>query len=215
MVILSETKTENPRLFRSLEQFGFDGFALVPSVGRSGGLVAVWKKALIKVSVLREERQFFHFSCCLNGELPFYLTAVYAIPIPSFKQMLWSDLKNLAGSMVSPWVVLGDFNDIISSNDRTGGAGVNFSRIQLFNDRILSCNLSDMGFCGPAYTWKGPRNVGFSRLFERLDRALVNPSWLSTFSECFLQVLPRSKYSDHNPICLAFGTMNYANKYCC
>ncbi|KAI9108610.1 hypothetical protein K1719_020494 [Acacia pycnantha] len=131
MVILSETKTDNPILFRCLERFGFDGFVFVPSVGRSGGLVAVWKKALISVSVLREERQFLHFLCCFTGEVPFHLTAVYALPTPRSKQLLWIDLKSLADGMISPWVVLGDFNDILSSSDRIGGASINFSRIQL------------------------------------------------------------------------------------
>ncbi|KAI9105142.1 hypothetical protein K1719_022671 [Acacia pycnantha] len=47
-------------------------------------------------------------------------------------------------------------------------------------------------------------DFGGRRIFERLDRALVNDSFLSSSMNCVLKVLPRTKYSDHNPIFLSW-----------
>ncbi|KAI9109490.1 hypothetical protein K1719_019544 [Acacia pycnantha] len=62
------------------------------------------------------------------------------------------ELRNFASTISNPWVVVGDFNDILSLNKRTGGADVNFSRIKSFQDRVQPCQLSNMGFNGPSFT---------------------------------------------------------------
>ncbi|KAI9081684.1 hypothetical protein K1719_036338, partial [Acacia pycnantha] len=180
-------ETQGPALFY-LSKLGFDGSAFVPSIGRSGGLVAVWKKDHISVDVLRRERQFIHFRCSVPGKGVFFLTFVYAIPRSELKQSLWQELLSLSSSMSGSWVLAGDFNDILSADERTGGVGVNFSRIDLFQNRILSCDLSDLGFHGPKFTWRGPQSFNCSRLYERLDRALGNTNFLSEFSACSVQV---------------------------
>ncbi|KAI9097679.1 hypothetical protein K1719_025450 [Acacia pycnantha] len=56
MLSLSETKCESENQLFGLKSLGFDGFACVPSIGRSGGLVAVWRTSQIGVTVLRLNR---------------------------------------------------------------------------------------------------------------------------------------------------------------
>ncbi|KAK4281551.1 hypothetical protein QN277_013029 [Acacia crassicarpa] len=179
--------------------------AFVPSLGRSGGMVVAWKKDSLHATVLHSDRQFIHFRIIPSRNSPLLLTAIYAIPDYSLKQTLWSELENLASSIVEPWVNIGDFNDIRVSSERFGGFACSDSRMKLFNDCLQQCRLSDLGFHGSLFTWKGPRYPGCRRLFERLDRALVNDSFLAECSNCFIQVLPRTQFSDHNPICLKSG----------
>ncbi|KAK4262419.1 hypothetical protein QN277_027981 [Acacia crassicarpa] len=205
LVFLSETKSASVAHFRALEKLGFDGLHLVPSIGRSAGLAVAWKKDRISVSVLNSDRQFIHLSCSVSGMPLFLLTAVYSVPISCLKGRLWADLFRLSTESSNPWAVIGDFNDILHVDERSGGADANLFRMRLFHDRIFACGLSDMGFCGPKFTWRGPKNGNHLRLFERLDRALANTNFLSCFSECYLQVLPRTTFSDHNPLCLCFG----------
>ncbi|KAK4284609.1 hypothetical protein QN277_001415 [Acacia crassicarpa] len=205
MVILSETKCQNESRLLSLKKLGFDGLVQVPSVGRSGGLVAVWKSDQVGVSVLRRDRQFLHLLCSKNGEPSFFLTAVYSLPLPHCKHELWQELGKLASIIVDPWVVAGDFNDIAHPSERVGGATPSSWRMNKFVERINECNLNDLGYSGASFTWRGPGSATSSGLFERLDRALANTSFLSTFEQCSVRVLPRVKFSDHNPICLCFG----------
>ncbi|KAI9110662.1 hypothetical protein K1719_018528 [Acacia pycnantha] len=85
---------------------------------------------------------------------------VYAISDTQHKQMLWSELRNFASSMVDPWAVIGDFNDIAFSTERTGGLHSHSARYTLFSDRMRDCNLIDLGAVGPKFTWKGPKLRG-------------------------------------------------------
>ncbi|KAK4272541.1 hypothetical protein QN277_021082 [Acacia crassicarpa] len=135
-LILAETKSENASLVRRLESLGFDGSAFIPSVGRSGGLCAVWRSEKVNVAVLKLNRQYFHFKCSFVGQPVFLLTAIYAVPVPHLKQELWADLRSLAALIFSPWVVVGDFNDIASMDERIGGSSPNESRMKTFQDRI-------------------------------------------------------------------------------
>lgn len=55
---------------------------------------------------------------------------------------------------------------------------------------ILDCNLLDLGFSGPPFTWKS------GQLLERLDRVLCNPAWQNLFPETSITHLPLPT-SDH------------------
>ncbi|KAI9086739.1 hypothetical protein K1719_031333 [Acacia pycnantha] len=90
--ILAETKCELESNFLCLKNLGYDSLAFVPSVGRSGGIVAAWKSNLISISVIRKERQFIHLQCFSEETQMFLLTAVYSIPNAPQKHALWRDL---------------------------------------------------------------------------------------------------------------------------
>ncbi|KAI9076387.1 hypothetical protein K1719_041622 [Acacia pycnantha] len=76
-----------------------------------------------------------HLRCRFPNDRWFCVTAVYAIPDREHKQFLWSSLFNIGSSMAYPWTVIGDFNDIASSAERTGAIGSNTSRCSQFSDR--------------------------------------------------------------------------------
>ncbi|KAK4255931.1 hypothetical protein QN277_008858 [Acacia crassicarpa] len=94
--------------------------------------------------------------------------------------------------------------------ERTGGVGCDFKRINWFNDCVNECGLSDLDSLGPKFTWKGPLMPGCSRLYERLDRAFVNNHFLAEMDECVLKVLPRTLFSDHNPLLLSLSVQQVA-----
>lgn len=85
------------------------------------------------------------------------------------------------------WLVIGDFNAYLTAFDKSGGANLNLSSMQRFQECLLNCGLSDMGFKGPPFTWEG-RGVK-----ERLDRGVCNPQWLLQFPESSILHLPQLK----------------------
>ncbi|KAK4270817.1 hypothetical protein QN277_019586 [Acacia crassicarpa] len=211
MLILAETKCEAEAQIACLKNLGFDGFAYVPSVGRSGGLAAVWKASLISVSVLRRDRQFLHFRCLFPGGSEFMLTAIYAILLANLKNVLWQELRCMSELITIPWCIIGDFNDVSSPSESSVGDSINFARLNRFQNRMLECQLSDLGFTGPRFTWRGPLMANSRRLFERLDRALANTHFLTAYSSSSVRTLARTKFSDHNPICLCFESDSTSN----
>ncbi|KAI9078773.1 hypothetical protein K1719_039231 [Acacia pycnantha] len=113
----------------------------------------------------------------------------------------WNSSRISVSSISDPWSVIRDFNDILTANEQSGGRGGSIGRMQWFQDRINECRLVDLGAIGPRMTWKGPRIAGCSRLYERLDRALSNSSFIKQFPDSYVKVLPRTEFSDHNPPC--------------
>ncbi|KAI9089336.1 hypothetical protein K1719_029615 [Acacia pycnantha] len=160
--------TDDHRL-RVLEYLGFDSIRIIPSVGRSGGLAVAWNSNRVTLSILEENRQFFHLQCKFPLSPEFFLTAIYAVPHSNLRAVLWDNLLRISNNTSSPWSVVGDFNDIQSVEERIGGRSVSLSRIRWFQDRINEAGLSDLGSVGPTMTWRGPRMDG--------DRGCTN-AWI-------------------------------------
>ncbi|KAJ6996266.1 hypothetical protein NC653_013003 [Populus alba x Populus x berolinensis] len=68
---------------------------------------------------------------------------------------------------------------------------------------MATCNLVDLGYQGPGFTWHCHIHGG-RYLAKSLDRALSNLEWHITFPEAFVENLCLL-YSDHNPIILRFS----------
>ncbi|XP_021823802.1 uncharacterized protein LOC110765062 [Prunus avium] len=90
-----------------------------------------------------------------------------------------------------PWLLAGDFNDMLHYDDKIGGASP--CRLKGFRKWFDDNDMIDLGFSGPKFTWSN------NRVFERLDRAVCNVQWRSLFNEASVKHLPRTK-SDHCPI---------------
>ncbi|KAI9074629.1 hypothetical protein K1719_043470 [Acacia pycnantha] len=130
---------------------------------------------------------FIHVNCAFPGRTDFVLTGVYVVPHSNLRNILWSKLKHFAASISKSWVALGDYNDILSPDEHIRGSGCSLKRIQWFNDRLSECGLSDLGFKGLKYTWKGPRTTGFAKLFERLDHGLANVDFLAALNSAYIK----------------------------
>jgi hypothetical protein len=102
--------------------------------------------------------------------------------------------------MREPWLLAGDFNDIMSMNEKKGGVPASIRKCNLFKERIDACQLIDIGSVGAIYTWRGPVYHGGQRIYERLDRALSNDLWRLAFPDGYVKVLPRLDFSDHHPL---------------
>ena len=71
-----------------------------------------------------------------NESHPFLLTAIYASPNFSKRKILWNYLKKFASSVDLPWILLGDFNDMLEENDKIGELPFNGNRIAAFRECV-------------------------------------------------------------------------------
>ncbi|CAL9016454.1 unnamed protein product [Prunus brigantina] len=72
------------------------------------------------------------------------LTVLYANPCPMIREALWKYFDGLALISPLPWLVLGDFNDIVSADEKCGG-NLNHGG-KSFVDWIDRNHLVDRGF---------------------------------------------------------------------
>lgn len=75
---------------------------------------------------------------------------------------------------------MGDFNEIVKGSEKFGVARRPRWQMENFRRTPEFCQLHDMGFSGPKFTWCNQREgLGFVK--ERLDRVLANSSWCELY----------------------------------
>jgi len=86
-------------------------------------------------------------------------------------------LEELANFDV-PWVARGDFNAVISGEDKPGGrdwlssvGNVEFQHFFLRNRLFLVPETDSI------FTWSNNHNQNETRIYEKLDRAIYNGEW--------------------------------------
>ena len=109
-------------------------------------------------------------------------------------------MRHLWGRASIPWVCLGDFNEILSSNERNGRIPKPLWPIQDFQTTLLHYGLVDLGFQGYRYTWRNRRH-GNDFVEQWLERVYASEDWRELYPQA--KVLhTTAAYSDHNPILL-------------
>ncbi|XP_074315394.1 uncharacterized protein LOC141651588 [Silene latifolia] len=106
----------------------------------------------------------------------FFCTMVYAFNDWNERKALWSDLGAYSRSLKGPWVICGDFNTVLVPFERLGGNST-FEEMDDFQRCVAFCGVTDCSAIGSYYTWTNKQD-SYSRVFSRLDRMLVNSSWL-------------------------------------
>lgn len=150
----------------------------------------------MEITILSTTDQEIHATAkVIPSSKEWIISCIYASPNRNYRRILWDNLAVVAEHHNMPWLILGDFNEVLSSEDKEGGNQINQSRVKEYWDCMSTCNLMDLGYRGSRFTWSNLRGGGHL-IRERLDRAWCNPSWQSLFPDCFVKHLPRT-HSDH------------------
>lgn len=162
------------------------------------GLLAAWQPALMDVTLLFSDDSLLHLLVTDDARRSWLLTLVYASTTEVLRNRLWLHLSSLDLGDV-PWQIVGDFNCILSPEDRLGGRPfADTSSVRALQSLVFRQGLFDLGFHGPAHTWCNNRALG-RRISSRIDRSFGNSAFLDLFPNCSLQHLVRTG-SDHNPL---------------
>ncbi|KAK9922103.1 hypothetical protein M0R45_030584 [Rubus argutus] len=125
----------------------------------------------------------------MAGVDPWCFTGFYGHPKIGQLHISWDYLRSLAQPTFARWVVMGDFNEILSLNEKSGGPLKNSIQMQPFHDPISDCNLDNLGAVGGPFTCSQERGVAWADLWSRgyarsrrrdLDAAVA--WWLSSGS---------------------------------
>ena len=195
-----ETKASSDLASMSfLARLGFDRNFQIPSSGFAGGLWLFWKSNTVALDILSSTNQSIHCSF-LQDAKRVLVSFVYARPNPRLKTLLWNDLGNFAGTINSPWFILGDWNEIGSSTDVFPTSPAALSRALRFRQSLDACNLMLIDPLGCKFTWVRFFNNRVI-LRERIDHVAANLTFHESFPAAKVINLPRT-YGDHHPILL-------------
>lgn len=147
----------------------------------------------------------------LVQNVQFLVTFVYAANVDTLREELWSELNTLAGSVSSPWLLLGDFNVTLFA------AEIVFNGIVVPHDTselvqlVQDIDVADFLFSGFYLTWCNKQEAE-ARQYCKLDRALVNSQWLDQFLNSEAVFLAPGS-SDHSPCVVKFLNPTHPRKH--
>ncbi|KAK9983991.1 hypothetical protein SO802_033516 [Lithocarpus litseifolius] len=122
-------------------------------------------------------------------------TGFYGYPETHLREESWKLISSLNRCYCLPWFYCGDFNEILSMNEKAGGAQRSQRQMEGFRQVINNCCFLDLGYCGPDFTWSNMKE-GSQRISFRLDRAFATLEWLEFFKNPKVHHLAEST-SDH------------------
>ncbi|KAL7211712.1 hypothetical protein ACSBR2_014549 [Camellia fascicularis] len=201
LVVITKTRIGGDKDMTICKSLCFPNFHILEPIGFAGGIWLLWNGQEIHCDVISVTQQEIHaYIQVLSSPALWLFSAIYASPCFNTRKILWDNLKIFAHVHNFPWLLMGDFNEVLTRTEKFGGQPINHRRAMLFKNCLDHCGLIDMGFSGPHFTWNNRRQVG-NFISERLDRCLCNGAWAQLFPDNKVQHLPKL-HSDHCPILL-------------
>ncbi|KAF7147855.1 hypothetical protein RHSIM_Rhsim03G0108700 [Rhododendron simsii] len=146
IVFLMETKNNKVFLETIRHKLGFNFATYFEPVGLSGGL-ALWWKPEVDIDIETSSKNIVH--TIISNKFNSFVCAasfIYGYPNREGRDQVWEDLMGIGRTEILPWLCIGDFNEILSSEYKMGGNSPYPARFTSFHGMLSVCGLVDLGF---------------------------------------------------------------------
>uniref|UniRef100_A0A7N2LFW7 DUF4283 domain-containing protein n=1 Tax=Quercus lobata TaxID=97700 RepID=A0A7N2LFW7_QUELO len=121
ILVVMETCVEGDKTREITNLLPFDGAIHTDTIGYAGGLWVLWNVDRVEIALLSRTEQEIHAEVKVRfTNVSWLLSAVYASPRNAERQVLWINLMSVANLHNMPWVIAGDFNEPLLSEDKFG-----------------------------------------------------------------------------------------------
>ncbi|XP_023761643.1 uncharacterized protein LOC111910084 [Lactuca sativa] len=180
------------------------GFEYVNATGRSGGLLTIWDSNFFNIEATVKSMYFLMIiGTCTSIDGQVVIVNVYGPKSSPDKLQLWWDLLNLKQQRMATWIILGDFNEVRSPDERINSTFCK-SSTECFNHFIQRAELHDLKMWGFRFTYFQQYGAKLSKL----DRILVCEKFMIHFPLASSTALPK-EISDHSPVILKTEVVDF------
>ena len=144
----------------------------------NGRIWLIWDDNWYEVKKINNFAQMLH--CQVNERSKGYqliLTVVYGLNTVEQRKSLWKEIETLSKGITQPWLIVGDFNAIMSDKDRLAGVPVTTNEIKDLGECVREIGVNELQWTGNFYTWTN-KQCGENRISSRIDRAFGNDEWM-------------------------------------
>ncbi|KAL6176485.1 hypothetical protein ACLB2K_053118 [Fragaria x ananassa] len=131
VVFPSETKIQDRSYLNALHlQLGLPNGVVVYSEGQSGGVALFWEDGLDIIILSKSSNPIDVEVFTVDGSgIRWRLTGFYGYPAATDRHLSWDLLRELADHSSLPWVIIGDFNEIVLDSEKDGGVPRNSTQM--------------------------------------------------------------------------------------
>ena len=207
IMFLMETKNSDDFIANKFLWMGYSNKFTVPPTGMGGGLALLWKEDL-NITILSSSKNFIDVELSYRGVRSF-ITFVYGSPQRENRAAFWTHLSTLGADRELPWLLTGDFNEILENAEKVGGPPRWEGSFLNFRSFVSQHGLWDQKHSGCPLSWRGMRHTHFVQ--SRLDRALSNYAWSEAYPVGRCRYL-RFEGSDHRHVAIYFNVLKHKSR---
>ena len=208
VVFLSETRLDVKSVEWLRIQLGMRSALGVQKDGYGAGLPLLWTQDT-DLSIASYFRNHIDVVVRSSDDVQWRFTGFYGNPEAHRRIDSWNLLRYLAQSNSLPWLVRGDFNEIVDFGEKLGIHDRPQWQMRNFRNALSDCELSDLGFQGPKYTWCNMQGYP-DIVFALLDRGVSNAEWRLLLLEASVRNL-QFVFSDHHAVIVDFEARTMGN----
>ena len=174
ILCLLEPRISGTRADKVIRKLGFSNWIRVEACGFAGGIWLLWDVSLFDITYVSSNSQILHVLVYdKSNRDKTELSVVYGEPRANNRGALWDSIRLLASCTKEPWLVVGDFNSILSTRDKLGSVNFDAITARSFRDCLDDAGLVETPVRGEWYTWER------EGLKERIDWVFHNNLWES------------------------------------
>lgn len=150
-VLIMESMIDSGKLECVRNKCGFSNGFYVSSQGNSRGLGFWWRDQKVSLKSFSDKHISVMVNCFDYGNT-WVANGIYGWADRASKYKTWDLMKSLVDIIQISYVLFGNFNEILSMNEKEGGAVRHERDIDAFRSCIATCNVVDLGYLGSCFT---------------------------------------------------------------
>lgn len=119
--------------------------------GERGGVAMIWRKT-VSCTIINLATNFINIEISDGRHMVWRLMCFYGYSKRSRRRDSWRLLKDLSGFFQLSWCIFGDFNDLLSVEDKCGRVDPPWL-LSGFRETIRDCNLCHIQLEEYPFTW--------------------------------------------------------------
>ncbi|XP_019245159.1 PREDICTED: uncharacterized protein LOC109225024 [Nicotiana attenuata] len=144
----------------------------------NGRVWIIWDNQMYEVQPIDKQDQFIH--CQVIGKhngMQCYLIVVYGKNVVEQRKNLWQHLQRIAQTTTRSWIIGGDFNTLLTPQDRLSKVSLTNADIRDFSEHCLPQYLCELPWRDDYFIWTNKQQVD-ARVWSRINRLLGNDVWM-------------------------------------
>ncbi|XP_074292581.1 uncharacterized protein LOC141619461 [Silene latifolia] len=135
----------------------------------------LWDPSQFTVVLIGKELQVIHLKVThLASGSTWVNSMIYGCNKDQERKDLWASLLQIKTGLSDPWLIMGDFNNVLHFDERIGSP-VSMAEVREFQDCVDRCGLYDLVTTGDFFTWNNKQD---GSLYDH------NPSLVDLWNDC-------------------------------